>query len=323
MLIPGDATAVALGRQALGLVARALRDVGCRTVLVPAFSCQTMVTPWELEGMAVIRVPVGPDLLMSAPALSGRLEGCLAHGGAPVVLHCETFGITAGAGLAQVLEEASGQVPVIVDRTHSFLADQLAPGAGRRWIEVVSTRKLLPVPEVSWVAGVGRCAGPGQCAGMNPSGIDRPGPRGTADDRLTRARERYLRSPGLETFEAVEDLADEAWAPVPPHRCAVERLAAFDARGFAVRMLATRRLLASRVSGLDVVNPSAVCPMVIRTPKADAMADELHRRGLDGPIHWDRPEHLDADWPDDLLCLPMIMSEPQIGITADVLDGPR
>lgn len=304
MKIPPDATPVALGRQALGLAARGLRDAGRRTVLVPAFSCQTMVTPWELEGMAVIRVPVGPDLLMSPGELSGRLETCLDGGEIPVVLHCETFGVRAGAELDAVLVEASGRcVPVVVDRTHSFLAGEADPGR----IEVVSTRKLLVVPEVAWIRGLPE-------AGLR-------GPRAWLDDRLTAARERFLEAPGVESFEAAEDLADEAWTPVPPHPDALAAMSGFDVEEFAGRIGETRRQILDRVPGLDVVNPGAACPLVIRSPRAGAMADELFGHGIVGPIHWDRPDHLPVglNWPDDLLCLPAVLEESRIDVAVEVL----
>lgn len=295
---------MALGRQALGLAARALRDAGRRTVLVPAFSCQTMVTPWELEGMAASRVPVGPDLLMSPEELSARLGACLDGGEIPVVLHCETFGLRAGVELDPVLEEASGRgIPVVVDRTHSFLAGQTVPGR----IEVVSTRKLLAVPEVAWIRGLPE-------AGRRSS-------RGELDDRLTAARGRFLEAPGVESFEAAEDLADEAWTPVPPHPDALAALSGFDVEGFAGRIGETRRQILERVPGLDVVNPGAVCPLVIRSPRAGAMADELFRHGIVGPIHWDRPDHLPIglNWPDDLLCLLAVLEESRIEVAAEVL----
>ncbi|AXE38229.1 hypothetical protein [Acidipropionibacterium virtanenii] len=306
MLPPRDAITVALGRQALSLAARVLRDAGRRTVLVPAYCCQTMVTPWELEGMAVDRVPVGPDLLMSADELARRVRYRLDRGEIPAVLHCETFGVRAGTSLRSVLDgAAAGGVPVVVDRTHSFLGGRGEPG----WIEVVSTRKLFALPEVGWICGLPR----GEDDGRQP--------RGRLDDRLTRAREQFLAEPGVDSFEAAEDLADEAWTPVPPHPDALSALSGLDTEKFARRILKTRRRVAERVPRLDVVNPGAVCPLVIRDPHADELADELFRHGMVGPIHWDRPEHLPAGaaWPERILCLPTVLDESQVELVAEVL----
>ncbi len=313
MLIPDDATPVALGRQALGLAARRARDAGCRTVLVPRFCCQTMVTPWELEGMAVHRVPVGPDLLMDSRSLSRRLDSCLAVGDSPIVLHCETFGLRAGAGLEAVLAEGErAGAQVVVDRTHSFLdrctgrPATTAPGR----VEVVSTRKLLPLGELSWITGGGR----------------ELVARSTVDERLTAARLRFLAAPSVEAFEEAEDLADEAWTPVPPHPQTLAQVQAYDAAGLARRILATRGAVLRGLDGpdapegVDVVNPGAVCPLVLRLDGADLLADELYRHGLVGPIHWDRPENLPGtDWPEDLLCLPAVMDADGVETVLEAL----
>lgn len=310
MLIPDDVTVVALGRQALGLAARQARQEGRRTVIAPEFSCQTMVAPWQLEGMSVRLVPVGPDLLMGADGLTAELRRCQGLGERPVVLHCQTFGLRAGDRLRAVLEDAlGGGVAVVVDRTHSFLRDQLIgrPGPADGVTEIVSTRKLLPVPEIAWI-----------------SGADRPmGARGPVDDRLTRARQDYLTNPSVDAFEAAEDLADEAWVPVGPHADALRAIAGFDAERLAGMVLATRRRIALAVPGLDVVNPGAICPLVVRTPDAGDLADRLYARGLVGPLHWDRPENLPShiEWPADLLCLPSVLDDDGLDVVAQTLSG--
>lgn len=307
MLIPDDVTVVALGRQALGLAARQARADGRRTVLVPEFSCQTMVAPWQLEGMSVRLVPVGPDLLMRADGLAAELGRCRVLGERPVVLHCQTFGVCASAELRAVLEDAGTEgTAVVVDRTHSFLRDQLVGRPTRGgFTEIVSTRKLLPVPEISWITGAGRTTGA----------------RGDADDRLTRARQDYLQNPSVAAFEAAEDLADDAWVPVGPHADALRAVVGLDAERLAGMVLATRRRIALRVPGLHVVNRGAVCPLVVRTPDAGPLADRLYERGLVGPLHWDRPENLPSgtDWPTDLLCLPAVLDDDGVEAVAKVL----
>ncbi len=294
-----DVTLVALGRQALGLVAARLRDNGCDGVIVPVHACQTMVTPWELEGFRVRRVGFDSDLLMDPGALEQTLTACEEAGERTVVMVCETYGICPSPGLRRVLEWAEGRgMPVVVDRTHSFLADvdASAVSGSRSWrggIEVVSTRKLLPLPEIAWVRGIDAV----------------PGDRRPTDDALTTARREFLERPGVATFEAVEDLADELWRPVRPHPLAIEAWRDFDLAGFVGRVRRTRDLLEDALSGVDVVNPGASCPLVVRLPDADRTADELFRRGHVGPIHWDRPQHLAAPWPSGLLCLPTVLDD--------------
>lgn len=78
---------------------------------------------------------------------------------------------------------------------------------------------------------------------------------------------------------------------------------------------------AALLSGLEVaqiVNPSARCAMVLSHPAADELADRLRNVGVVGPLHWDRPQHLDVDWPDDLVSLPPVMNETTIDRVIDV-----
>jgi hypothetical protein len=340
MLIPEDATTVALGRQALGLAAQRARDAGRRTALVPQYCCQTMVTPWQLEGLAVRRVDVGPDLLMDAGALSGLLSLCREAGERPVILHCETFGVRAGAGLEGVLSDAErAGVVVLVDRTHSFLEPRVGvvgAGVGGGRVEMVSTRKLLPLGELAWITGGFR-----DVAGRTPAGLAERTP---ADDELTAARMRFLDRPGVDTFETAEDLADDCWTPVPPHLQTLAQHRKFDCERLAESVVTTRRAvlegLAERIgaaglggtaelegaagsggaNGVEVVNPGAVCPLVLRLPRAEEVAVALHRQGLDGPIHWDRPENLPGvAWPEGLLCLPAVLSPDEVGTVVEVL----
>ncbi|MDN5976775.1 MAG: hypothetical protein L0I04_03320 [Acidipropionibacterium jensenii] len=325
MLIPAGAPPVALGRQALALAARGARDAGRRTVLVPWYCCQTMVTPWELEGMSVRRIPVGPDLLMDAAALSHSLRDCREAGEHPVVLHCQTLGLHAGPQLAGVLARVARTGALVVDRTHSFLEDHCphaspdaSPGcdAPAGSVEIVSSRKLLPLAEVAWITGPDH-----RLAGRTP-----------ADEDLTAARMRYLADPRVSTFEEVEDLADSAWTPVPPDRQALDRLREFDAPALVEQMRAGREAVMAGLAvqhagtAVEVVNPRAVCPLVVRAAgrqAADRIAEELHGQGLDGPIHWDRPAHLapvgGSEWPDDLVCLPVVMDADQVATVLEIL----
>ena len=36
-------------------------------------------------------------------------------------------------------------------------------------------------------------------------------------------------------------------------------------------------------------------------------------------MHWDRPQHLDVDWPEDLVSLPPVMDETTIDRVIDVV----
>lgn len=82
----GGRVLVGNGKQALALVARRLRVLGVRTVLVPTYRCATMAAPFDFEGLRVRGVPCGADLLIDA----GPLERELALEPGAAVLPCET-----------------------------------------------------------------------------------------------------------------------------------------------------------------------------------------------------------------------------------------
>ena len=81
----------------------------------------------------------------------------------------------------------------------------------------------------------------------------------------------------------------------------------------------TRAALLSGLETAQIVNPSARCAMVLRHPAADELADRLRNVGVVGPLHWDRPQHIDVDWPDDLVSLPPVMDETTIDRVIDVV----
>lgn len=310
-------TWVALGRQASAVAARWLRDGYCLggapfqwipadTLVVPWFCCQTMVTPWQLEGYRVRRVEIGDDFLADADSVAATIASCRQRREHPVVLSCETFGIQPGLALTEVLEETRrNHIPVVVDRTHSFLGPSSSPAD----VDVVSTRKLLPLPETAWVK-----------AAHDLSGL--VGARDERDELLTAARRQFLARRGLAAFEAAEDLADECWAPVPPNDDARREFEACDLAGYARLVERTRDDVVAGLSGtgaIRVVNPEASCSVVLQHPDAGEIADRL--RGVDvvGPLHWDRPRHLDVEWPDDLVSLPPVMDVNTIDRVIDVV----
>lgn len=302
-------TMTALGRQALAVTARWLRDGLCsgkrgrsNSLVVPWFSCQTMITPWQLEGYRVHRLPVGHNFQLDADALANALAACRRQGEHPAVLTCETFGIQPSSKLIEVLKQARRDgVPVIVDRTHSFLAPSRIPAD----IEVVSTRKLLPLTEVAWVQA-------------DEDLSELVGTRDNKDVFLTSARRRFLKDRGLDTFEEAENLADDCWVPVPPDDDARAEFEGFNLAEFSRRVDQTRAALLSGLEVAQIVNPSARCAMVLSHPAADELADRLRNVGVVGPLHWDRPQHLDVDWPDDLVSLPPVMNETTIDRVIDV-----
>ena len=205
----GGTTAEALtgnGKQALGLVARALRSRGVRTVLVPRYRCEAMVLPFELEGMRARTVDVGPDLLLEPRALAAAL----ADEPGAAVLHCETYGNRARDDLADLLARArrTGRA-VIADATHSLLdRPRLLDGAAD--VVVASLRKLLPVPDGAVIA-------------WDPAGpLDAPLSAGVREMERREADAR-VESLGLALLDAERAFA-RAPRAAPAERAARERM---------------------------------------------------------------------------------------------------
>jgi len=287
--VPPGATLTAFGRQALSLVARELRARGVRLLLGPDHHCPTMFLPFQLEGIAVRTVPTGADTLMLGRALREALAGRPDA----AVLHCETFGTPADAGLRAALADAraAGTV-VVVDETHSLLGRDHVPGDHH----VASLRKLLPVPDGAWVTGL-----------RTPPDLHRT----ARDKHITALRRDALRlGPGWrERLDEVEDLIDDdAWAPaaISPESLAVLR--ALDADGYVSRRRRSAARLRNGLAGLTVVNPTgSACCVVVSHPEAERIRVGLAAADVVGPVHWERPADLPRGraWRTDLVSLPV------------------
>lgn len=301
--VPPGATLTASGRQALSLVAQELRLRGITTLLAPAFHCPTMLEPFQLEGMHVELVTVGPDLLLDAAALASALPVAPAA----AVLHCETLGNRARSELAAALgtARAAGHA-VVVDQTHSFLdaasGAPWCPGPPARSevrgdFHVASLRKWLPLPDGAWVTGV------------TPTAL----PRRPVDQAVTAAGLAALDAAAgaaadtARRFAELEELVDGATAPAAMSPQSLALLAELDgaelvrSRAAAAAALRTRL----RTAGVELLNESA-CFVAVRLPEAERAARRMAESGVPQPLHWARPRHLAAGhpWPEDLVTLP-------------------
>ncbi|GAA2183535.1 hypothetical protein GCM10009785_27490 [Brooklawnia cerclae] len=282
---PGDATLTAFGRQALSLVAQELRKFRVTSLLAPDYYCPTMLVPFSMEGIHVHVVETGHDCLMRSHALDEALR---THRGS-AVLHCETFGSRADEELADVLCTArQAGTKVVIDRTHSWPE----PGEDSGDYIVASLRKMVPTPDGAYVTGLR----------LPPRVIPNEATR-----RATRARMSHLANPTLETFEAAEDLADDAWVPAPPSLEAMSRVDEFDHESDRTQRARTAAALRHALTGMDIVNPDASCCVALSHPRAHQIMDTLAARGVHGPIYWGQPLHLPHTrrWRDDVFTLPV------------------
>ena len=283
------------GKQALALVARTLRARGTRTVLMPRYRCEAMAVPFALEGMRVLPVDVGADLLLDPCVLSEALDR--APGAA--VVHCETYGNHGGQELTSALTIARMRgSAVILDATHSLvdrlLATAASPGAlgeiaggSEPWDAIVaSTRKLLPVPDGAWLAWSESSS---LARDLRRAVAELPG-RNAMDEHCTAlgielgrvseamrtsfgSRREELRIQVCAIADRHERAIETALAPVPASARTIALLEALDPGALQLRARAARRLrkrLAAglRACGLRVVNPgSAGCVALSATPR--------------------------------------------------------
>ena len=307
----GGTTAEALtgnGKQALGLVARALRSRGVRTVLVPRYRCEAMVLPFELEGMRARTVDVGPDLLLEPRALAAAL----ADEPGAAVLHCETYGNRARGDLADLLVRArrTGRV-VIADATHSLLdRPRLLDGAAD--VVVASLRKLLPVPDgavIAWdpagpldaplSAGVREMERREADARIESLGLallhaERAFARAPRTAPAERAARERMRRRVCEIAARHEAAIEQALTPVPASASAVRRPARSAGRAAHARALheAVAAMTAGGPAGVRVINPGSVGCVALQGPRplVEELAGALARAGLWGPVSWDGPD---------------------------------
>ena len=301
----GGTTAEALtgnGKQALGLVARALRSRGVRTVLVPRYRCEAMVLPFELEGMGTRAVDVGPDLLLEPRALAAAL----ADEPGAAVLHCETYGNRARGDLADLLVRArrTGRV-IIADATHSLLdRPRLLDGAAD--VVVASLRKLLPVPDgavIAWdpagpldaplSAGVREMERREADARVESLGLALLDAE-RAFARAPRAARERMRRRVCEIAARHEAAIEQALTPVPASASAVRRPARSAGRAAHAHALheAVAAMTAGGPAGVRVINPGSVGCVALQGPRplVKELAGALARAGLWGPVSWDGPD---------------------------------
>ena len=287
-VVPEGATLTASGRQAFALVARDLRDRGISSILVGDHYCTTMTWPFQLEGIRVVTVATGHDVLLDPDALRAALA---AHRAA-AILHCETFGNRASSALAGALGEARASgIPVVVDITHSLLD---APHAASDY-QVASLRKLLPLPEGGFATGVGS-----------------PELRRSAlDEEIVRLSS----SDSQDGPSRADDLMDTSWTPSALGVRTRETLRSLDPQFFCIKRRRNAARLREMIGafGLPVVNPEGgACPVVVSHPHPDAARAALIEIGHGSPIHWRRPSGLrpGTPWRTDLVAMP---NDPDLG----------
>ncbi|MGJ9617006.1 hypothetical protein ACRQGJ_04050 [Actinotignum sp. GS-2025b] len=220
--VPPGAVLVQSGRQALGLIAQALAARGIRSLVAPGFLCATAIEPFQLEGIRVHWVQVGPDLL-PAPA---RLAELLTEPQRCAVLVSTTFGAWPAPELRVMLEgwERRGGA-VVADLTHAPFSAATIHKVPTRYA-VASLRKWFPIPDGAWALGAAL-------------------PAAAAENALAREATRcgLLQLRGEEHDGAAEAAIDAALIPSPMSETARDILGHLDVGAALERRRANARAL--------------------------------------------------------------------------------
>ena len=300
----GDITYVESGRQALSLVADLLWANGNRTLLVPEFLCDTMVSPflanpWELGTYRVIdsQKPDLTDLLLKASQLTGGF----------VVLMALYFGTQPDeAYRAAVLKIQSSGGIVVDDETHRVFA----PGGSGAHVAVGSLRKLLPVADGAYIRSLFTVdTGPLR---RRESGA---GLRWQAMEEKSQA----LRDSGVtwSYVEAFSEANKQLEGRTDPHQISGRSLDLLGRLNY--EMLSSVRVANSSTLALglsdeqDVQVLNAAGPrripshQLVEVQEPRAVQQALAQEGIFCPIHWPRTQLLErlGAWPSNLLSIPI------------------
>ncbi|WP_417061659.1 hypothetical protein [Enorma massiliensis] len=139
------------GRDALRLVARALRDSGVDAVLMPCYCCECMEWPFSDEGVRVIYYRVLKGLRVDVADIA---EKAAANRGA-ALLYMHYFGLPSieRGDLVELKEKYS--LRVIRDVTHDMLDYDFKEGSSVDDFAVSSLRKWAGLPEGGLVFSTG------------------------------------------------------------------------------------------------------------------------------------------------------------------------
>lgn len=306
-----NATYCGNGKQALTLVAIELRAKSVRRIVVPDFHCQTMLTPFQLEGFDVQLCATDGCGALDVDALDG-----LAPGDDAAILVCETFGIAPPSRLVTALNRMRERgVSVVVDVTHSWLTPR-----GRNSYadyQVASVRKTVRTPDGGVVWGLREAANlkptPAHDRAVALAGIAH-GPHANFAARL-------------QALDAAESAIELDLAPAPPCPQTLDLLGGLNPSALRHKLHNEAKPLVAALHGLgaDVVNPdSTECGITIRVDDAAGLERALLAREIICPISWPRPGHLphSQHWRNDLVTLPPGCQDKLAGLEP-LLSGPH
>ena len=137
---PKDRTLYSLCRETFTDIANSLCETN-KTVLIPAYTCQTVITPFEEAGWTCLFFNILKDLRIDLEHLRNQVEK---HHPALLVVH-PYFGMDLNENETTVIQSIRNQgVKVVVDLTQCIFSEQKFPFSD---YIVGSYRKWFPIPD--------------------------------------------------------------------------------------------------------------------------------------------------------------------------------
>lgn len=291
-----SARLVQSGGQALRLVSERLWSEGRRQLVLPAYLCDSMITPFGSRPWDVAFFEVDRRIRPSLPSFLAAVQ----KPNSAVLLVAEYFGRQLPADWKQSIEimQADG-LAVIEDRTHNIF-DASTSSAD---FVIASLRKLLPLGDGGLVIG-GNWADCGREA-------DGPGDiYWRAMDLKASASNSAQLAEANRGFGEAERRFETELEPARATTRTIETIPKLNFDSMVKARTENARTLGAHLSDFEVVNSDwSVAPshLVIRVPSPRRRQAELAERGIFCPIHWPRPHQVPEQfaWFDDLISLPI------------------
>lgn len=282
------------GRQALALVSGHLRQRGFKALVFPSHYCESMITPfirdgWEVQLIAVDSTwrCVPPDRPLPDPAHT-------------LIFSMSYFGVPESpTWLAFLNESVALGARVLSDETHRLLE----PGLAAAHFRVGSLRKLVPVPDGAFLAGV---------EGETSS----TGRQGAIRRDAMRVKATYLAGelsgPHLPLYAHAESVTEADERPARMSVVAEQMVSVVDYEKLAEARMLNHAYLEEELTelGVQVTTGQARVPShaVISLPDVRALRTYLTGQRIYCPIHWPVPPKSyprRSLWRDDVLSIPI------------------
>jgi hypothetical protein len=286
-------TYVESGRQALALVSMHLRARGYSNLLMPSHFCDSMLAPFLRDGWTINFTDVDESWRCLPPRDLSDPEKTL-------VFSMAFFGVEESPGWIRFLLETAGRGAAIVsDETHRVLGKGLTIADFR----VASLRKMLPVPDGGFVAGLSIDVQPG-------------GRQAAVRGKAMRSKSAYLagqrRADHLPLYSEAEAFVDREVVPAQMSGASRELLKRFDYRRMQEARKKNHQALSSGLAstGFTVTTNGAPVPShcVVVGSEVERLRAVLARKRVFCPVHWPRSELMlppNGEWRTDIISIPV------------------